>query len=111
MYPLLHTNGQSVPLGTGGVQLGNDPFSLTAAARHGIGPQVNVGCVHAEVPGPVPVQVPVTESAVPPSVRSMPPAHCRVHVLPVVPVAQLLATIGSLSGAQLAGTQFEVLPE
>jgi hypothetical protein len=71
---------------------------------------VNDGCAHTEAPGPTPVQVPVTELSIPPSVRCEPAAHCSVQALPVVAVPQLLETYCSVSGVQVAGTHAEVLP-
>jgi hypothetical protein len=66
---LAQTNGHVVPLGTGGAQ--NDPPAGAGpnGAVHWSGSQVNVGWVHAEAPGAVPVQVPVTEVPTPPSER------------------------------------------
>jgi hypothetical protein len=53
------------------MQLGYDPpvGIGDGGPTHGKGSQVNVGWVHADAPGAVPVQVAVTEKPLPPSVR------------------------------------------
>jgi hypothetical protein len=109
---LAQANTQVVPLAIGGAaHPGYDPpTGGTGALGHGSGPQVNVGCVHVEAPGPTPVQVPVTELPIPPSVRFEPEPHCSVQELPVVDVPQLLETYGSLSGVQVAGAHVAVPP-
>lgn len=70
-----------------------------------------VGYVHSEVPGPVPLHVSATEVPLPPSVRCAPGAHCTVQVAPMEPDPQSLVVNGAASGAQLAGTHVDVLPK
>ena len=94
------------PLGIGVVvQPGYDPpVTADGAVVHGGGAQVNVGYVHVEAPGAVPVQVAVTDVPTPPSLRCMPGAHCTVQVPPVLAVPQSLLMNGAVSGAQVAGS-------
>jgi hypothetical protein len=70
-YPLAQASGHVWPLGTRPEQLGYDPPTGIGdgGPTHWSGSQVNVGCVHTEAPGAVPVQVPVTEVPLPPSER------------------------------------------